>query len=762
MIPIHRTPRNRSLRTTARYNFIPLPEKVVPAQPLPDQNAYHSDRLSGQIVCKLEARTPLYTRGAVRPQLFRKYNRLNLASIENNADLKAYASFFHYDEQGKPVISGSSLRGMVRGICEIIAYGKVQWVSDRPMVYRVVGDVSSIGDSYRAQFFGSPKDDQGVTVLDYPSPCVRGGYLRKRGSDWYIQPAQTDVYQNSFVHVEYATCVNAGLMRSRDDEYGPDVKDVYVLPAPRCRTPDTTRNGMRISFNLALSNGLQKANGTAPDGWMGGKLVFSHPFAGPRNPHPKHRNVVIYDPDDKIPLGQWHELTDEQVSLFREDEGLTRRNSHRPRKVSNTDGAPVLYLVDEHNPEKVVFFGPTKMFRLPYHHIPLDFVDPKLRDEKTIDLPEAVFGFVRDWPPEKNETVESAKRRAYAGRVFFGDALLQGEAQNQPLKMPQVLSAPKPTSFQNYLVQDAADAPDSSRLFHYNTDPQSGKTAIRGTKQYWHQDVERTAVNLENVHENQDPTHLPQQIRNSRTIIQPVGNGAKFQFTVRFENLSQEELGMLLWALALPIKQEGGGELCHRLGMGKPQGLGSVKIEPQLYLDNRSERYKTLFTQGSDGLMHWSGDTDPASAAKTSHQAYLDAFERYVTDGIGKNGQKLTGQERIKDLVAMLRFPGPEAEKIADPGFNNRRRNVLPTPRETQEGTSGGPLPPSPRQSGPRQTRDSDRDQVRPHQQPPQKSPPRPDITSNSQSERTKRASEDIMRNFEDIWKKRDQEEEEE
>lgn len=517
---------------------------------------------------------------------------------------------------------------------------------------------------------------------------------------------------------------------------------------------------MTISFNLALAGGIQSANGTLPADWEKGKLIFSHPFAGPRNPHPKHRHVVIYEQDDSLPPDKWLKLTDEQMALIREDESLSRRGMHRPRLIAYKDNEPVLYLVDQSDPNKVIFFGPTKMFRLPYQNVPLKFVDGKLRDDSMIDLPEAVFGFVRNHPPKKDETSEEAKQRAYAGRVFFSDALLNGNIAAQPLKMPKVLSAPKPNSFQNYLVQNAEDANDSSQLFHYNTDPNSEQTAIRGTKQYWHhQNAARVEANLDPLDEGDLNTAIDPRVRNSRTVIRPVPGQSKFTFTVRFENLSPEELGMLLWALSLPFEQPRGIELCHRLGMGKPLGLGSVKITPHLYLDNRIERYKSLLEHAENGLFCWGSAADPANGShKTleSPATYLRAFEDYVTKAIDKQGQKLAEQSRIKDLIAMLRFPGPAPEKIADPGYIKKRK-VLPSPREVV-GEINPPINGAPARGGPQGSRTPGGDSYRSGDRQPQRGQNReadrppgreqgqpPAITENPPSERTRKGSEDIM-----------------
>ena len=72
--------------------------------------------------------------------------------------------------------------------------------------------------------------------------------------------------------------------------------------------------------------------------------------------------------------------------------------------------------------------------------------------------------------------------------------------------------------------------------------------------------------------------------------ITVVNEGAKFHFRIDFENLTGSELNMLMFALALEEKW------CHKLGYGKPFGLGSVKISI-LSLHERNHEYFKDFYQ---------------------------------------------------------------------------------------------------------------------------------------------------------------------
>src|SRR4051812_36535511 len=91
------------LIATAPYNFIPLPERWVPAgldQQASDHDCYVSDRLSGFIVLGITALTPIFVRGTWTPEEYQI--RTSKGDPESRSD------FFQPAE--RPCIPGSTLR----------------------------------------------------------------------------------------------------------------------------------------------------------------------------------------------------------------------------------------------------------------------------------------------------------------------------------------------------------------------------------------------------------------------------------------------------------------------------------------------------------------------------------------------------------------------------------------------------------------------------------------------------------------------------
>lgn len=323
-------------------------------------------------------------------------------------------------------------------------------------------------------------------------------------------------------------------------------------------------------------------------------------------------------------------------------------------------------------------FGHSPNFRIPYWlddsmqaTAPLDLVPKSLRSQvdkkdkdiiRIIDIAEAIFGFAS----------ESKKANGRAGRIFFTDAICESNQANiwlqENIVTPKILGGPKPTTFQHYLVQDRLkkhDPDDRTKLAHYGT-PTPEETVIRGHKLYWHK---RDGLCAEDFCENEEPNW---KFDTQHTQIKPVSAGKRFSFRVYFENLTQMELGALLWVLDLPQGYH------HKIGLGKSLGLGSVAIESVLVITNRVERYTKLFNKN---LWHTGED------AEVSKEKFKHDFENYVLNHINQeergSAQVIAQLSRIQMLLKMLEWPGPE------PNLTNymtiepnqyKERPVLPDP----------------------------------------------------------------------------------
>lgn len=633
-LPQQQNPSDRNDTARAPYNFVALPEQTVEALRPPWGDRYHTEkRLTGHIDCTLTTESPLYVRAALNRE---EYEAQSQRQGKKRGLQDDKTEFFYIDPETKqPVIPGSSLRGMLRTLMEIVAYAKLEFVSDESLVYRSM-DPTSHGLHYRerlVKFDGTEQNERGRQVRLY-TPLMKAGYIhRTQDGNWQIQPAR------EIGGTTYARIGHRDLGRLERD----------LSPVPGCRNaswvyfqPDAfDYKDVRGGFLRIKKARVLRASATERKGLLKGTVIRSGPMPTKRS------EAVIYPVDDtakSIPV------SDEMAEIYRAQISQEQEQLLGLDGVLN-DGQPVFYLKEK---GELTFFGHTMMMRLPYpdEHTPKDFIPEELRDATHTDLAEAIFGYV-------GEKKLQERQQAWAGRVFVHDAHLQTgqsdwQLQEEPIT-PKTLGSPKPTTFQHYLVQRNPDPFQAGRtrdgrpryrkeLSDYTAQP-GVDSVIRGHKLYWH----RGNVSAAQIDEDQEKIKPPEE-DTQHTQIRPVRSGVSFAFSIRFENLSQVELGALLWVLTLP--GEDGKEYRHKLGMGKPLGMGSVHLQPELGISDRIQRYRSLF--GDNGNWHQPQSDQPDVSD------LIAAFESFVLERMDPtergDAARLQDLSRVQMLLALLEW----------------------------------------------------------------------------------------------------------
>ncbi len=127
------------------------------------------------------------------------------------------------------------------------------------------------------------------------------------------------------------------------------------------------------------------------------------------------------------------------------------------------------------------------------------------------------------------------------GRVAFSDAVLAAEDKLETTDVPLAeLSGPKPHHGGIYGKDGTPDGPIAGRKLYYHHEPRSSETATRSFR--------------------------------ANDIAEYAPPGARFRFSVSFQNLTLQELGDLRHCLALEPN------LGHKIGMAKPLGFGSCIV----------------------------------------------------------------------------------------------------------------------------------------------------------------------------------------
>ncbi|WP_252864411.1 TIGR03986 family CRISPR-associated RAMP protein [Caldicellulosiruptor bescii] len=361
-------------------------------------------------------------------------------------------------------------------------------------------------------------------------------------------------------------------------------------------------------------------------------------------------------------------IPEKKIEEYRNDE--KRDPSFDILKILNECGeVPVFFITDQAN--NVIAFGHTGFFRLSYDYTIGEHIPKNLQSDDVIDFAEAIFG-------------KAGQTNSFASRVFFEDAELIETPENLENiflteTSPKILSAPKPTAFQHYLEQPEGVQTSKDKLHHWNTK----EAKIRGYKLYWHRNTPD-----EPYHEHSWSEGKIIKDSEQHTVIKPIGRGVKFKSRIRFENLSKEELGCLLFVLDLP------DGYYHKIGMGKPLGLGTIKIKPTLFLIDKKIRYSSLFHEDEWEL---------GIERKETLQDYKSDFEKYIMRNIPDeekdNANSLWETKRLKELKILLCWEhnncvgwlektrymtiGDRAKKIEN---EFRKRTVLPKPSEVIQG----------------------------------------------------------------------------
>jgi len=238
------------------------------------------------------------------------------------------------------------------------------------------------------------------------------------------------------------------------------------------------------------------------------------------------------------------------------------------------------------------------------------------------------FGYALDGKhPEESEIARGNFTRL-AGRISFNTAVEDSMDEDSMDKSMErrfvnggkeihlrVLGMPRPSAVEFYLEQP--DLP--KRLVTYGDELNDPGGKIAGRKFYRHQPDARHKNSLytPTVEESRDAT-----VRERGTCVRYLSApDSRFRCTLRFDSLRTWELGALLVALD-PVRLErlfgltsNPSGYAHKLGYGKPLGLGSVCVK----IDDARWR--------EDDAWQWHDSRSAAQDWKNEVEAALSAFK---------------------------------------------------------------------------------------------------------------------------------------
>ncbi|MFQ5633091.1 MAG: TIGR03986 family CRISPR-associated RAMP protein, partial [bacterium] len=237
---------------------------------------------------------------------------------------------------GRPRIPGSSLRGMVRNLVEIVSYSKFQFFDDRNLYFRTFTDQSQTLKRNYTDRVIDPEIEKGVGKYK-----INAGYLKRRGAGFMIIPATKNKNNKQF------------------RRYDGDKR-----PGPFCF--DELADG-----NFIIRSGT--------------KINKEH----------RDKDIwEIFKPDREA---ETIALSKQDIRNYRNDK---KRNTKDLDLLGEKDSGkltPCFYAVNEHKGEKRISIGHTAMFRIAYLNSIGDAVKPKDLhfDSEITDFAEAIFGMAK-------------------------------------------------------------------------------------------------------------------------------------------------------------------------------------------------------------------------------------------------------------------------------------------------------------------------------------------------------------------------------
>jgi CRISPR-associated protein (TIGR03986 family) len=543
------------------YNFVPLNDHVV----FPDwshlvsQDVPFKDGLSGTIDLEIEAKTPIYIRnGGDHP------------ADRHHPD---YTDFFKMSPDGPYAIPGTSIKGMIRNVMEIITKGKMR-TSDRRYAVRDLNNPNR-------DLYGGWMTTNKPPFKSKP----KAGWLELgNNGDWRLKPckfvrverkALIEHFKGSYPEFEVPQLHNRQKSTKKYESWGKE--RLAVGFSFKARHLHKTSRDIQLEYPKVT----QLLSPDANQAEHVGTIVFTgQPMAdvslcGHKSGQ-KHMEFIFYDEENNsFPVPD--QIRKDFVFIHSNDErnpnGALSPNEEWDywKKTLNSGGrVPIFYLAFRNkdpsptddsvsisgNGACLHSMGLALMYRLAYKYRTSDLLRRTGQNAPhqscEMDFAETLFGRIADSGSLK-------------GRIQFESAGITSHGTKVREKNPVdlVLGSPKPSFYPNYIRQKSDDSLSKVKgEYHTYMDD---KATLRGWKRY--------------------PVRPKPSTRDSRssndkvnTQFHPLPAGCRFRGQVHFHNLRPVELGALIWCLTLGGKDG----VCHSIGMAKPYGFGAITITPEL------------------------------------------------------------------------------------------------------------------------------------------------------------------------------------
>lgn len=543
------------MNSFAPYNFIPFtpsvktPVAYANRENLPAHDVLSEKKLSGRIDYDITALTDIFVGGA-------------------DSDKKK----FFKDGQGRYAIPGSTMRGFFRTHAELLSFSYPDMIDDTVFLYRKFADGSKkLRDEYSSKMKSAESSEYGI-----PSG-VKAGYIyckkEKEGVCYYIRPVkQFGTLGTTFFKVHENTLRKAGVLSGRymyNTELPPfmpssperardEYKDQYIPVLKKIKNDEykAYRSKKMIKFDYDDGHIFGINNEKSP---YSGMLLNSSYIDGKTHHYfvsaeletsvdsirIDDKYIEAYRNDLERNSIQNRNLRDEQGKLFyslNEDDIMVRNNDEIKQK-----GKIFFYKINSDG--KLLGFGPTPYFRILYDHSVKEGIPYNV--ESGYDYVKAMFGY-------------AGKSESYKSRISFQNAVAHSVVGTDDIYM-MMSGTPRGTAVQMYLDQNGKD---KTNLSSYNDDV----FLLNGYKVYW---------------KRSNPMKYKSDKDYMNAMYEVAKAGTVFSGSIYYNNLSKEELGLLLLSIQYKDPEKTKRDETYLLGGAKPYGFGKIKLDNiRLYIDD--------------------------------------------------------------------------------------------------------------------------------------------------------------------------------
>lgn len=535
------------------YTFVPVDFGKIETK---DINAVVSEApelLTGMMKCTIYAKTPL------------AIPDISSENIENE-----HSSYrFESTPDGQYIIPASSLRGSIRSVYETATNSCFSTLKENTLL-----NARKSGNALQAGLLMNENGEWKLYKAErYMLRFYEKGKFQKETSDLNAEVWKCPAY-------EIIRNQNGTFMKiSGESVYSG--ANVHFLPLK-----DSKDN--QIKYKKIMKNGIQEcalvAKEIVPDGGKEGYLVL-----GERMSNKHHESIFEKKEKQKfsnIVIQRAMEGLDETVKVYRSNinrmyNGKQHCGYSEYERMKKRGCIPVWYFEEGRG----VIFSLAAIGRISFQKTLNQHINQKQPCQSRKKMCKAcrLFGMAQ-------------KDAAVGGRIRFSDAIMQNPEKMGQEMIPLVeLGTPRPSYMPFYSTMKVPHDP-KAKLEIPNYDTQG--VTIRGRKYYWH------SKDFKEINQNA-PSTGPDAKRNASMQVADVGS--KFVFDVYFDRITLQELRELVWTLNF-WENKVDGKMCHKIGHGKPIGLGSVKmVVDQIMCRSFSEENGYEIKEGED-LIDYSGE----------------------------------------------------------------------------------------------------------------------------------------------------------